>query len=166
MTKAWRESVARIKTPSIALLFTVPMVEVMQAGHSPQGWESMPIVIAQYISQLVQGAWPLIAPFVGAFGAFIAGSNTVSNMLFGLFQYSVAEKLRISHIIILSLQNVGGSFGVLVCVFKIIAASATVGLSGVEGLIIRRNIVPLVIYGVVVGVAGMVLVNWFLAGLF
>ncbi|TSA22048.1 hypothetical protein D4R75_05535, partial [bacterium] len=55
---------------------------------------------------------------------------------------------------------------VLVCVFKIIAASATVGLSGVEGLIIRRNIVPLVIYGVVVGVAGMVLVNWFLPGLF
>jgi lactate permease len=166
ITKAWRESVTRIKTPAIALLFTVPMVEVMQVGHSPQGWESMPIVIAQYISQLVQGAWPLIAPFVGAFGAFIAGSNTVSNMLFGLFQYSVAEKLRISHIIILSLQNVGGSFGVLVCVFKIIAASATVGLSGVEGLIIRRNIVPLLIYGIVVGVTGMVLVNWVLPGLF
>jgi len=166
IAKAWRESLTRIKTPAIALLFTVPMVEVMQAGHSPQGWESMPIVVAQYTSQLVQGAWPLFAPFVGAFGAFIAGSNTVSNMLFGLFQYSVAEKLRISHIIILSLQNVGGSFGVLVCVFKIIAASATVGLSGVEGLIIRRNIVPLVIYGVVVGVTGMVLVNWFLAGLF
>ncbi|MBF8296124.1 MAG: lactate permease [Bacteroidetes bacterium] len=166
ITKAWRESVTRIKTPAIALLFTVPMVEVMQAGHSPQGWESMPIVVAQYISQSVQGAWPLTAPFVGAFGAFIAGSNTVSNMLFGLFQYSVAEKLRISHIIILSLQNVGGSFGVLVCVFKIIAASATVGLSGVEGLIIRRNIVPLVIYGFVVGVTGMVLVNWFLPGLF
>jgi len=166
IAKAWRESLTRIKTPAIALLFTVPMVEVMQAGHSPQGWESMPIVVAQYTSQLVQGAWPLFAPFVGAFGAFIAGSNTVSNMLFGLFQYSVAEKLRISHIIILSLQNVGGSFGVLVCVFKIIAASATVGLSGVEGLIIRRNIVPLVIYGVVVGATGMVLVNWFLPGLF
>jgi len=166
IAKAWRESLTRIKTPAIALLFTVPMVEVMQAGHSPQGWESMPIVVAQYTSQLVQGAWPLFAPFVGAFGAFIAGSNTVSNMLFGLFQYSVAEKLRISHIVILSLQNVGGSFGVLVCVFKIIAASATVGLSGVEGLIIRRNIVPLVIYGVVVGATGMVLVNWFLPGLF
>ncbi|TSA17949.1 L-lactate permease [bacterium] len=166
IAKAWRESLTRIKTPAIALLFTVPMVEVMQAGHSPQGWESMPIVVAQYTSQLVQGAWPLFAPFVGAFGAFIAGSNTVSNMLFGLFQYSVAEKLRISHIIILSLQNVGGSFGVLVCVFKIIAASATVGLSGVEGLIIRRNIVPLVIYGFVVGATGMVLVNWLLPGLF
>ncbi len=163
---AWKESALRITAPSVALLFTVPMVEVMQAGHSPYGWESMPIVIAQYSSQIVQGAWPIVAPFVGAFGAFIAGSNTVSNMLFGLLQYSVADRLRISHIIVVSLQNVGGSFGVLVCVFKIIAASATVGLSGLEGLIIRRNILPLVIYGGVVGIAGTVLVYWVVPGLF
>ncbi|MCX6135383.1 MAG: L-lactate permease [Ignavibacteriales bacterium] len=163
---AWKESASRMTSPAIALLFTVPMVELMQAGHSPHGWASMPIVVAEYTSQLVQGAWPMVAPFIGAFGAFIAGSNTVSNMLFGLFQYSVADELHISHIVTLSLQNVGGSFGVLVCVFKIIAASATVGLSGMEGLIIRRNILPLVLYGLVVGLAGMILVYWAHPGVF
>jgi lactate permease len=163
---AWKEALTKIKRPVIALLFTVPMVEAMQAGHSPLGWESMPIVIAHFVSQLVQGAWPIVAPYVGAFGAFIAGSNTVSNMLFGLFQYSVAEQLGISHIIILSQQNVGGAFGVLVCVFKIIAASATVGLSGVEGLLIRRNVLPLLIYGTVVGITGLVLVYLVVPGLF
>jgi lactate permease len=155
---AWKEALSKIKSPVIALLFTVPMVEVMQAGHSAYGWDSMPIVIAEFTSQLVKGAWPLAAPFIGAFGAFIAGSNTVSNMLFGLFQYSVADRLGISHIIIVSLQNVGGSFGVLICIFKIIAASATVGLSGVEGVIIRRNIIPMLLYGLVVGIAGFLLV--------
>ncbi len=163
---AWKEALTKIKSPVIALLFTVPMVEAMQAGHSPLGWESMPIVIAHFMAQLVQGAWPVVAPYVGAFGAFIAGSNTVSNMLFGLFQYSVAEQLGISHIIILSQQNAGGAFGVLVCVFKIIAASATVGLSGVEGLLIRRNLLPLLIYGTVVGIAGLVLVYLVVPGLF
>jgi lactate permease len=163
---AWKEAITKIKSPVIALLFTVPMVEAMQAGHSPLGWESMPIVITHFISQLVQGAWPVFAPYVGAFGAFIAGSNTVSNMLFGLFQYSVAEQLGISHIIILSQQNVGGAFGVLVCVFKIIAASATVGLSGVEGLLIRRNVLPLLIYGTVVGITGLILVYLVVPGLF
>jgi lactate permease len=166
ISRAWKDSFSRILSPAVALLFTVPMVEVMQAGHSPNGWASMPIVVAQYTSDIVQGAWPLVAPFIGAFGAFIAGSNTVSNMLFGLFQYSVADKLHFSHIVVLSLQNVGGSFGVLVCVFKIIAASATVGLNGMEGTIIRRNILPLMLYGLVVGSVGMVLVYWALPDVF
>jgi lactate permease len=79
-------------------------------------------------------------------------------MLFGQLQYSVADRLGISHIIVVSLQNVGGAFGVLICIFKIIAACATVGLSGVEGLLIRRNIAPMLIYGLVVGAAGLLLV--------
>ncbi|HTY36581.1 MAG TPA: L-lactate permease [Bacteroidota bacterium] len=155
---AWQESLHRLKAPAIALLFTVPMVEVMQAGQSPLGYESMPIAIAQYVSHLVGSAWPMVSPFVGAFGAFIAGSNTVSNLLFGVLQYAVAARLHISHIIVLSLQNAGGSFGVLVCVFKIIAACATVGLSGLEGAIIRRNALPLVLYGLVVGTVGTILI--------
>ena len=166
ITGAWKEAVTKIKSPVIDLLFTVPMVEVMQAGHSPHGWESMPIVIAHFASQIFQGAWPIFAPFIGAFGAFIAGSNTVSNMLFGMFQYSVADRLAISHIIVVSLQNVGGAFGVLICVFKIIAASATVGLNGKEGLLIRRTAVPMLIYGLVVGIAGFLLVYYIVPGLF
>lgn len=163
---AWKAAAIRILSPVIALLFTVPMVEMMQVGRSPQGWESMPIVIAHFISGLVGGVWPLVSPFIGAFGAFIAGSNTVSNMLFGMFQYSVAERLGISHIIVVSLQNVGGSFGVLVCIFKIIAASATVGLSGVEGVLIRRNLAPLLLYGLVVGLVGFILTNFMVPNLF
>lgn len=164
--RAWKEAGTKIIDPVIALLFTVPMVELMQVGHSPQGWANMPITIAQFVSQFVQGAWPLVAPFVGALGIFIGGSNTVSNMLFGTFQYSVADRLGISHIIILSEQTVGGAFGVLICIFKIIAASATVGLSNVEGVLIRKNILPLLIYGLVVGITGMILVYWIIPGLF
>ncbi len=164
---AWRESAMRIVNPAIAMLFAVPMVRVMiQSSHSTVGYEGMPNVMAQYVADLVQGAWPFVSPFVGALGVFMAGSNTVSNMMFSLFQYSVADNLGISHLLIVSLQNVGGAFGNMICVHNIIAASATVGLVGAEGILIRRNLIPMTIYGITVGLIGLALVYFVLPGLF
>jgi lactate permease len=81
------------------LLFTVPMVriyinsglnnyELADGGLLP----SMPIVMATWVADNVGGVWPLFAPSVGALGAFIAGSNTVSNLMFSLFQHGVARR--------------------------------------------------------------------------
>jgi lactate permease len=164
---AWGEAAKRMVSPTIALLFAVPMVWVMmQSGHNPQDLASMPIIMAQYITDVVQGAWPLVSPFVGALGAFMAGSNTVSNMMFSLFQYSIADQLQISHIIIVSMQSVGGAIGNMICVHNVIAACATVGLVGVEGILIKRNLIPMTLYGLVVGVTGMLFIYLFFPGVF
>lgn len=164
---AWKDAIKRIKNPAIALAFAVPMVRVMmQSGHSAHEWESMPIVMAHFITNVVKGAWPFVGPFLGALGAFMAGSNTVSNMMFSLFQYSIADQLGLSHIIMVSLQSVGGAFGNMICVHNIIAACATVGLVGVEGLLIRRNIIPMAIYGIVIGILGLILIYGIMPGLF
>ena len=164
---AWGAAIKRIIGPSIALIFAVPMVRVMmQSGHNSSGFENMPIVMAQFMTDVVQGAWPLVSPFVGALGAFMAGSNTVSNMMFSLFQYSIADQLSISHIIVVSLQSVGGAFGNMICVHNVIAACATVGLVGVEGLLIKRNLIPMTVYGLVVGILGFVLIYMIIPGLF
>jgi lactate permease len=145
----------------------VPMVRVMmQSGQNQVDLASMPIIMAQYITDVVQGAWPLVSPFVGALGAFMAGSNTVSNMMFSLFQYSIADQLQISHIILVSMQSVGGAFGNMICVHNVIAACATVGLVGVEGVLIRRNLIPMTLYGIVVGITGMLLIYVFFPGVF
>jgi lactate permease len=87
----------------------------------------------------------------------MAGSNTVSNMLFSLFQFSIAEQLGISTILVVSLQNIGGALGNMICVHNVIAACATVGLVGVEGLLIRRNLIPMVLVGMLVGIIGLIL---------
>ena len=164
---AWAAALKRIIGPAIALLFAVPMVRIMmQSGNNLSGIENMPIVMAQFITDIVQGAWPLVAPFVGALGAFMAGSNTVSNMMFSLFQYSIADQLNISHIIIGSLQSVGGAFGNMICVHNIIAACATVGLVGVEGILIKRNLIPMSLYGFVVGITGLLIIYVFYPNLF
>jgi lactate permease len=160
VANAWGEAFVRLKGPFIALVFAVPMVRLMmQTGVNPNGYNSMPIAMAEAISELFGKAWPLADPFVGALGSFMAGSATVSNMLFSMFQYSVAENLDISRIIIVSLQNFGGAIGNMICVHNIIAACATVGLAGVEGLLIRRNMIPMTVAAILAGAVGMILIS-------
>lgn len=156
---AWGEALKRIKGPLIALIFAVPLVRIMmQSGTNPHEYLSMPIAMAQAMADVFNRAWPMVDPFVGALGAFMAGSNTVSNMLFGLFQYSIADNLGISTVIVVSLQNIGGALGNMICVHNVIAACATVGLVGVEGLLIKRNLIPMSVACLVTGITGLILV--------
>ncbi len=165
--RAWRDSLGRIKGPFIALVFAVPLVRIMlQSGNNPDNLTNMPIAMAQAMTNIFRGAWPLIDSFVGALGAFISGSNTVSNMLFSMFQYSIAEQLGISRIITVALTNIGGAIGNMICVHNIIAATATVGLIGVEGLLIKRNLIPMAILGIIVGIVGLLLTYVLVPGLF
>ncbi len=155
---AWGEALRRIKNPLIALVFAVPMVRIMmQSGNNPDGILGMPIAMASAMTGIFRGAWPLVDALIGALGSFMAGSNTVSNMLFSLFQFSIAEQLGISTILIVSLQNIGGALGNMICVHNVIAACATVGLVGVEGLLIRRNLIPMMLVGLLVGIIGLIL---------
>ena len=163
---AWKETFRRIRGPAIALLFAVPMVRIMMQSGNGSSFDSMPLVMAEAMTKLFRGAWPLVDSFVGALGAFMAGSNTVSNMLFSVFQYSIAEQLEISRIITVALTNIGGAIGNMICVHNVIAATATVGLVGAEGLLIRRNLLPMSLYGIIVGITGMILVYFVLPGLF
>ena len=164
---AWSEVARRIKAPLISLLFAVPMVQIMIiSGTNSKDFLSMPLAMAQFMESVFQNAWPVVGTFVGALGAFMSGSTTVSNMLFSLFQYSIADNLGISHIIIVSLQNVGGSFGNMINVQKIITACAVVGLTGVEGLIIKRTIIPMTLAILISGIVGMILIFFIVPGLF
>jgi lactate permease len=163
---AWKETFRRIKGPTIALLFAVPMVRIMMQSGNGSPFDSMPLVMAEAMTRLFKGAWPLVDSFVGALGAFMAGSNTVSNMLFSVFQYSIAEQLGISRILIVALTNIGGAIGNMICVHNVIAATATVGLIGAEGILIKRNLLPMSIYGLTVGTFGLILVYFVVPGLF
>jgi len=167
VTLAWSAALKRIRSPFMALFFAIPMVQIMIiSGTNDNGFLSMPVSMAQYMANIFRSAWPLVDAFVGALGAFMSGSNTVSNMLFSLLQYSVADKLGISHIIVVSLQNVGGSLGNMINLQKIITACAVVGLMGVEGLIMKRSIIPMLFALLITGIIGLILVFFVVPGLF
>jgi lactate permease len=101
----------------------------------------------------------MFAACVGALGAFIAGSNTVSNLMFALFQLGVALKLSMPTVVIVALQAVGAAAGNMIAIHNIVAASATVGFLGKEGMVLRRTIIPTIYYLIVVGLLGLILVN-------
>ncbi|MCF8037187.1 MAG: L-lactate permease [Desulfobacteraceae bacterium] len=155
--KAWSEAFRRMKNPTIALIFAVALVQIFKnSSMNPAGYASMPLSMAEAVAAVAGGSWPFFAPFIGALGSFITGSNTVSDLLFAEFQYNIAAALELPRQIIVALQAVGGAMGNMVCIHNIVAASATVGLVGMEGVILKRNVVPLLLYGIVVGGMGLV----------
>lgn len=144
------------------LIFTVPMVRVyINSGFNHLNLESMPIIMAEWVSANVGRVWPFFASTIGALGAFIAGSNTISNLMFSLFQHGVAERLQISGAMIVALQAVGAAAGNMIAIHNVVAASATVGLLGQEGILLRRTILPTLYYLVLAGIIGMVAIYLF-----
>lgn len=155
--RAWAESWQMIIGASIALLFALPMAQVF-INSASASYDSMPLVLAEGVSQLAGGVWPLFAPIIGALGAFISGSNTVSNMMFSLFQFGTAQNIGLDAIgsgIVVALQAVGGAAGNMITVHNVVAASAVVGLIGKEGQIIRKTLIPMTYYVLVAGSIGM-----------
>ncbi|WP_257666204.1 L-lactate permease [Parapedobacter tibetensis] len=158
--KAFNESTSMAMMAAFVLVFTIPMVRIyINSGINPQGIDSMPVALADWTAAKVGALWPLVAPSVGALGAFIAGSNTVSNLMFAEFQNSIATKLDISNVIIVSLQAVGAAAGNMVAIHNVVAASAVVGLMGKEGYILGKTIIPTIYYVLAAGILGMVLIS-------
>ncbi|MCA9036152.1 MAG: L-lactate permease [Planctomycetaceae bacterium] len=158
--RALSVSMSTILKASTALVFTVPMVQVfINSDGGLAGYDKMPLVLASGVESWVGGLWPLFSPFIGGFGAAVAGSNTVSNMMLSLFQFDVGLRLQFDPLWIVALQAVGGAAGNTICVHNVVAASAVGGLSGQEGTIIRRTLPLFIYYAGVVGVIGYLIVT-------
>ena len=156
---AFSESSRTLLGAGFVLVFTVPMVRIyINSDVNALGIESMPIVMADWVAVNVGAVWPFFAPFIGALGAFIAGSNTVSNLMFALLQHGVAPALGISAALVVALQAVGAAAGNMIAIHNVVAASATVGLLGQEGATLRRTIIPTIYYLVMTGALGMLAV--------
>ena len=157
---AWRRSGQTIVKASVALIFTVPMVQVfIKSAGGVAGYEQMPIALAEGVASLTGSAWPIFSPFIGGFGAFVAGSNTVSNMMFSLFQFGVGQEIGVDPGWVVALQAVGGAAGNTICVHNVVAACAVVGLVGKEGAIIRKTLPVFLYYALVTGLVGFVIVS-------
>ncbi len=156
LRRAATRSASVLLSAGFVLVFTVPMVRVyINSGANSGGYLGMPIALAEWVATNVGASWPAFAGVTGALGAFIAGSNTVSNLMFSAFQYGVAERLALSSALIVALQAVGAAAGNMVAIHNVVAASATVGLLGQEGSTLRKTILPTLYYLTVIGMLGL-----------
>lgn len=101
--EAWRATFKTITPAAIALFFALGLTYIMINSGKATGADSMMLVMAKEAAILFGSIWYLTASLVGISGAFIAGSNTVSDIMFSAFQYDTAKEAGLSVIPVLSL---------------------------------------------------------------
>lgn len=152
VSESWRTLLGA----GFVLIFTIPMVRILiNSGVNLNDLASMPVMMANVVSDGLGQMYPLFASTIGAMGAFIAGSNTVSNMMLSQFQFNVATQLGLSGALMVALQAVGAAAGNMIAIHNVVAASATVGLLGREGRTLRMTAIPTAYYLLASGVLGM-----------
>ena len=156
---AFHDTFKQVTGAAIALLFGVAMVNIFRFTNVDSATmtdvaaavqDSMLLVMAKALAALAGKAYIIIAPFIGVLGAFMSGSNTVSNTLFSSLQFETANLIGLPAVFIVALQNCGGAIGNMVCVNNVVAACATTGTNGNEGKIIRTNALPMVLFSILV----------------
>ena len=143
----WTKVRKSAQKSTISILALVAMASLMTHTGMTQ-------LIARGISETFSAAvYPLFAPFIGTLGAFMTGSNTNSNVVFGALQQETATLLALSVPIVLAGQTAGASLGSILAPAKIIVGCSTVGLGGQEGPVIRRmlllGLIPVIFVAVV-----------------
>lgn len=103
-------------------------------------------------------AWPLLTVLVGAFGTFITGSATASNLLFTDLQASTARALALPELPLLGAQTFGAAVGNIIAPHNIVAAVATVSLTGQEGRVLRSTVPTALVVIALGGVLALLLV--------
>ena len=141
------DTIKKVAPLSLTLFFGMSMVELMtNTSHNASGMESMVIMIAKALVNFTGEYYLFVAPLIGVLGAFIAGSCTVSGMMFASLQLAAAQSLGIDATLIIALQICGGAIGNMICVNNVIAVTSATGAVGNEGKIIKYNTIPLTAY--------------------
>jgi len=135
----WREIWSKVRVSALKTTISILALVAMASLMTHTG---MTQIIARGISETFDAdSYPFFAPFIGALGAFMTGSNTNSNVVFGALQQETATLLALSVPLILAGQTAGASLGSVLAPAKIIVGCSTVGLSGQEGPVIRRMLI-------------------------
>ena len=126
--------VKRVMSSSVSIASMVAMAVIMQ--HS-----GMTDTLARGLAVSMGWAYPIVAPWIGALGAFMTGSNTNSNVIFGALQLRTAQLLGFSAAIILGAQTAGAALASILAPTKIVVGASTAGMAGKEGDVLRKLLV-------------------------
>ena len=156
--RAWQNTFQQISGAAVALFFGVAMVQLMLNSHvNTAGLDSMMTTMARFMAAVAGNAFMFFAPFIGIMGTFVSGSSTVSNILFASFQYETALLLELPPVLTVALHVVGSAFGSMISFNNVVATCATVGMMGAEGRLIKRNLIPCLLYALMAVLAALLL---------
>ena len=108
--------------------------------------------IASGLVAVTGSYYPLFAPFIGAIGTFVTGSDTSSNILFAKLQANVAAQLNYADPNWLVAANTtGATGGKMISPQSIAIATAACDMQGKDGEILRSAIPYALLYIIIGG---------------
>lgn len=131
----------KVMSSSVSIASMVSMAVIMENS-------GMTDTLAQGLASGMGQLFPLVAPWIGALGAFMTGSNTNSNVVFGALQLRTATLLGYLPAIILAGQTAGASLASVIAPTKVVVGASTAGMAGQEGEVMRKLLIytiPLVL---------------------
>lgn len=124
-------TVRRVSLSSLSILLMVTMAVIME--HA-----GMTDALARGLASGVGGLFPVTAPWIGALGAFMTGSNTNSNLVFAPLQLITSQLLGYTPAVILAGQTAGAALASVIAPTKVVVGASTAGMAGREGEVLRH----------------------------
>lgn len=160
----WREKLSIISSsfkkafngaiyPFFVVFSMLAMVQIMI--NSGQNYSGILSAITLITESFETTLFPFFAPFIGAFGAFMTGSVTVSNIMFGNLFHVASINLNLGSTAMLSLGVVGAAAGNMIALADILTAEAVTGMENSERKVLRGVIVPCLVLLSIVGLIGL-----------
>ena len=144
----------KMRFSTVTVLAIVSLAKIMD-------YSGMVDVIATVLVAVTGTFFPLIAPFLGALGTFITGSDTSANLLFGPLQQQVAKQINVNEYWLAAANTSGATLGKMISPQSIAVAASATGLIGKEGHIISTTIKYclgfVIILGIIIYLGGMFL---------
>ena len=131
-----RGTIEQAAPVSVGILLMVGVSTIME-------YSGMTAALAEGLSASLGAAFPAVAPWLGAAGAFLTGSNTNSNLLFAPLQQRIAHSLGVPEKVLLAAQTAGGAVGSTLSPAKVGLGSAAFRRGLNEGDILRRLLLPI-----------------------
>lgn len=138
------KSIIQLKKTYITVISLIILSTVMDfSGMIP--------VLGLAIAAATGTFYPLFAPAIGCLGAFLTGSDTSSNILFGKLQANVAHQIGGEPSWFAAANTVGATGGKIISPQSIAIATSACGQQGEEGTIMKKALPYALFYIIVAG---------------
>ena len=154
--KSLKASFVRAATPFLVIAVMSALVQIMiYSGNNRSG---IIAPLSYLASNLNTSLLPFISPFIGAFGSFLTGSATISNIMFGDLLVRASQIVNLNTSKILALALAGAAAGNMIALADILEAEAAMGLKEKTRVVIKGVFIPCLIYVLLIGIVGMLFV--------
>ena len=143
-------TVKKCVSTSVTIVFLLATAVIMMDSKMIEN-------LAYAAVSLSRDFYPVLAPFIGLLGAFITGSNTNSNIIFGNFQELAAGALGLNAAVMCAAQSVGASIGGAIGPTTVSLGAAAAHIQGEESSIYRKTLCPILMTALVLGLANQIL---------